>query len=340
MTQMHMTGHPFLGFAKRPIKRSSSLCSLKDTSTPNRLCSEYYNLTPLHFAVTCNSESIVEMLAAQATIDLYAKDRWKNMALGRALQSGRTRSARALFLHPRIITEIQVTSLKVLRKEYQKDYQDLVTDVLECIADGYLSDQGLSELIDLSDELDTSGPYIAFVKRACQRDLWRTWPEPLHQAARVGDLDLMKMVIASGKNLAVVDEDGWPCLDYARAYRHDALDDDLIAFVGQNTLSSHSPPEYAVPDSLHVSHVVDGLEVGRCKEDHHKQCAGLNGKSYVVCGVFVLGADSKPLDVRVIQEAERLGQACIRTEHCIPSASPSNKSFYFEVTIKANSASN
>ncbi|KAH3991902.1 hypothetical protein HBI56_206560 [Parastagonospora nodorum] len=277
------------------------------------------NRTPLHVAVQEAHFSIVQKLLSHPKILVDLRDSNGESAMDKAAQVGDAPILQALLIHPQTSSERRLEFLSIICTSGTYNLQGIIPNILKHIKDTTITDEELIELIDLSEDLRSSVPYKAFVERAFSHDTWKVMDHPFHSAVRIGNLDLVKKLVEHGRDATDLDKDGWSCVEYAKAYRSGELEDSMLGLIQRPT--KHAQPQvpaHKLPSSLHYPDLAGSLEVSWCKD--HEECLGLQ---YVT----------------IEKQVEEFSRANVRTEHCTPPLSESNKHFYFEVTVVTDSAS-
>jgi ankyrin repeat protein len=252
----------------------------QDKIDVNKPASKSWNYTPLHFAAEATSSDVLGILLEKGADSLNAQNTYKETPLELAIRLGRANSARLLLIHGQTSTQVRLDCLKRLCMATSHELHGIMADVLDCIKDDDLNDATLIQLIDLSEDMTTLGPYIAFLERALQRDTWKQLLNPFHKVARAGDLDLMKKLIAYGADPTALDEDNWSCFDYAKTYRHNDVVEDLLYLVQQQFPIDYKQPKYKSPGTLLSAHVDHAIEINADQVGvaSHQDCAGRYGK--------------------------------------------------------------
>ncbi|KAH3958115.1 hypothetical protein HBH92_210860 [Parastagonospora nodorum] len=280
----------------------------------NKPASGWGDRTPLHLAVQEAHFTIVQKLLSHSKILVDLRDSNGESAMDKAAQVGDAPILKALLEHHQTSSERRLEFVSSICTSGTYNLQGIVPNILEYIEDATITDEELIQLIDLSEDMRSSVPYKAFVERAFSRDTWKVMDHPYHPVVRIGRSDLVKRLKDYGRETTDLDEDGWSCIEYAKTYCLENVQDDILDLVQLPPTKSGRPkkPEFNTPNTLHYPELADSVEESFCKD--HKECPSLH---YVT----------------VTKQEDKFTHASIRSEHCTPPLSESTKHFYFEVTV-------
>jgi ankyrin repeat protein len=250
----------------------------------NKPAPGWMNYTPLHSAVTRNHVTIVQKLLSNENIVIDAKDSYNETAIDMAADA---QIMQALLTHRLTSSKGRLEFLLHCCKFGEETMQKIMPEILEHIDNADITDKDLVELIDISEDIHTSAPYIAFVKRAFNRDTWKSMDCPYHKVVRIGSLELVRLLIDHGSDPADVDEDAWSCIDYANTYRSTKLEDSILHVVLQQPSWKLVQPPIEKPRLLHYSEMAGSVEVSSCNEFGHKECLGINCKAIVTREILI-----------------------------------------------------
>ncbi|XPS75928.1 hypothetical protein M3J09_007992 [Ascochyta lentis] len=273
----------------------------------------------LHAAVVGNCLSIVKMLVRREDIRINERDFYGETALETARSNSEI--AKVLLLHKQTESKARLEFLSQNCTHRDEDYQKIVPDILPYVDDADITDEVLVGLIDVSEELWSSEPFIAFVRRAFERGT--TLERPYHKAARVGSPELLGALQVGNQDPNELDEDGWSYIEYAETYRESPLNDNSTQIVPSARLkrdqSQKQGSKSIRPGLLHESWINACATIEQCSKPKHKECMD----------VHVL---------EVVSSNDNL-RATIRTINCVPPASAKSEVYYFEVKILAEAKS-
>lgn len=175
--------------------------------------------TCLHAAVIGDCLSIVEKLVGREGIKINEENSFGETALDTARYNSGI--AKVLLLHRHTESKARLEFLSRNCTDMDVGYQKIVPDILPYVEDADMTDEVLVDLIDLSEELRSSEPFVAFVRRDFERGT--PLERPYHKAARVGLLELLHALQEMNKDPNQLDDDGWSCIEYAETYRGSPL---------------------------------------------------------------------------------------------------------------------
>lgn len=232
--------------------------------------------TPLHVAAANVHLGIVQKLLSHPKIVVDLRDSSGESAIDKASRNGESPILQALLTHDQTSSKRRLEFVSSICKSGNQDIQNIVPSVLQHIEDAAITDEELMALIDSSVELHTSVPYVTFVERAFSRDTWKRMDHPYHLAVRIGNLDWVKRLKEYGREITDLDEDGWSCIEYAKTYRSEEVQDDILDLIQLPPTKPGQPqkPGYNTPKSLHYPELADSIEVSLCKD--HMECPGLH----------------------------------------------------------------
>ncbi|KAJ8108493.1 hypothetical protein OPT61_g8136 [Boeremia exigua] len=273
----------------------------------------------LHTAVIGDCLSIVEKLVQSKGIKINEKDSFGETALDIARNNSGI--AKALLLHKETESKARFDFLSGKCMDRDVDYQNIVPDVLPYIEDADITDEDLVDLINVSEELRSSGPFVAFVRRAFERGT--PLERPYHKAARVGSLELLDKIQARRKDPSELDEDGWSCIEYGETYRESPLDVSFSQIINsaitEQGKSQEQESRALRPGVLHEPNLNGCVSVEGCSKAKHKDCTDIH--------------------VLEVVSSDDNWRATIRTRNCVPPASAKREIYYFEVKILTESRS-
>ncbi|KAH4204597.1 hypothetical protein HBI25_219440 [Parastagonospora nodorum] len=324
----HILNQPDALFGQTPLSRACEtglesvvnlLLGIEEVDV-NKPASGWGDRTPLHLAVQEAHFTIVQKLLSHSKILVDLRDSNGESAMDKAAQVGDAPILKALLEHHQTSSERRLEFVSSICTSGTYNLQGIVPNILEYIEDATITDEELIQLIDLSEDMRSSVPYKAFVERAFSRDTWKVMDHPYHPVVRIGRSDLVKRLKDYGRETTDLDEDGWSCIEYAKTYCLENVQDDILDLVQLPPTKSGRPqkPERNTTNTLHYPELADSIEVSFCKD--HKECPSL-------------------YYVTVTKQEDKFTHASIRSEHCTPPLSESTKHFYFEVTVLNESVS-
>jgi ankyrin repeat protein len=239
----------------------------------NKQATGWRNYSPLHFAARTDNEKIVRMLLDHTNIKADLKDVNGSTAFDLAIQSRDASVVEAFSVHHAIDAQARLKHMKRIAGDSDEALHGIIRDIFVSLPDETIQDSDLLELVELTENLRCTEPYLAIVQRALTRE--STWkgvkPKPMHAAAYLGSLELIEELCKKGAQLTDLDEDGWTCLEYADTYRCESLEPEVRKFILKENPGDHRSKDQAMPKSLNLS-------------ESQKQCTKVDDTQYP--GIF------------------------------------------------------
>ncbi|KAF1350490.1 ankyrin [Lizonia empirigonia] len=284
------------------------LLSFKDMDV-NAKAPGWNDISCLHAAVIGNCLSIVEKLVGREDIKINEKNSFGETALETALYNSGI--AKVLLLHKHTESKARLEFLSRNCTDRDVDYQKIVPDILPYVEDADITNEVLVDLIDVGEELRSSEPFVAFVRRAFERGT--PLERPYHKAARVGRLELLYALQKMKKDPNELDDDGWSCIEYAETY-------------------------CGSPLNASFARVIHSARSKRGQSQEQDSSSIRPGLLHEPCFKGLFQASFEPtltqsLPVIEVVSSNDNWRATIRTRNCVPPASAKNGVYYFEVKI-------
>lgn len=241
----------------------------------NKTTLKFGEQTPLHVAVKKGYLPIVQKLLDKKGIAVNAKHAGGKTALDEAYDN--VEIAKALLVHEQTGSKARLNFLLRNIKKNEVDFQNLVPDILPLVEDSDITDGFLNKLVATSEELHSSVPFSAFVRRAIERG--RNLERPYHKAARVGSPGLLKILNERGSDPNDLDEDGWSCIEYAETYLETTLDISIKDLIKITLPSQDKDTRIINPGPLDDLYLDSCFAVEACGKMNHQNCIGLHGES-------------------------------------------------------------
>jgi ankyrin repeat protein len=241
-----------------------------DVNKQAKGCSNY---SPLHVAAWKKRGKVAQMLLDHTDTKIDLTDDDGNTAFDIAIRSCDAPVAQAFILHHRVDAQARLEHMKQIVGKSDEALHEIIENIFVSLPDGAIHDSDLLELVELTENLRCTAPYLAMVQRALTREsIWKgVKPKPLHAAARLGDLDLMKTLCEKGAKLTDLDEDGWTCLEYADTYRSESLNPEVRKLILRENPGNHRSKDQTMPKSLDLT-------------ESQKQCTKVGDTQYP--GIF------------------------------------------------------
>jgi hypothetical protein len=116
------------------------------------------------------------------------------------------------------------------------------------------------------------------VRRAFCRDTWRKLKHPLHLAARLGDLQAMRLCKEIGKGPTDLDEDHWSCTEYATVYSSKQPVTGVLEWIRDNTPAGFERLAPIEPMYLQNPPQDDIVKLSGCTQALHKDCTAVHSE--------------------------------------------------------------
>lgn len=244
----------------------------------NKPATGWRNYTPLHFASSNGNNVIVDLLLGRAEIDVSAKDKNGETALDIAIERRDPKIAESLLASQKMEFETRLSSIKKFCVHSFEDMHAIVPAVFEQIREN-IGDGEIINLVSMSEHLRRTELYSVFAQQALAHvDTRKKLPQPMHTAARLGDLNKMRVLFNEGIQPSELDDDGWTCIEYANTYRNEKLGDGFTDFVKGYATSQSQDPHRALPNFWDYDHFGSGIELHECSVRGHQDCAGFHSR--------------------------------------------------------------
>ena len=242
----------------------------------NKQAINWRNYTPLHIAASEGNSHIVQLLLDSPNIDVDRKDEAGDTPLDAGIRERHPEIVRTFLMHSKIHFDVR---LEYLKRLCVHSYEDMHC-ILPVVFGGLPKEEMLKEaqiLVELTEDLRDVQPYNTITRQAlADPDAREKLSRPMHAAARLGDLDIMK----DHKNhvhLADLDGDGWTCIEYANTYREEDLGPDFEKLVQQSRPLKDYLPSRTIPALLDLGDPGSEIQVTPCGVPNHGDC-GFYGK--------------------------------------------------------------
>lgn len=249
----------------------------------NKPASQYFNYTPLHFAVSAESVKSINFLLEDARIEINAVSKTGLTASALAVEKRRLDSVRAFMFHPKIDCQNRLELLEqwCVHTASETSTLTLVGDALQSMVKEELGDKAILKIFEISENFRDTVLWTAFARGALECELTKTELKPgiMHMAARLNDFELMRNLCSKISRDDIkshsFDEDGWTCIEYANTYLSQPLGKELEQ-LAQVFTDAHNV--HTMPSCLEMEQVKTAVLHKECTCTGHSKCIGIHGR--------------------------------------------------------------
>jgi ankyrin repeat protein len=237
--------------------------------------------TSLHFAANSGPDCVISLLnRMDVSLDIKNGDGRTPLAL--AFEYGRDTSAKAILVHKRTSDAVRIEYLASFLARPASPFDGILADVLTQVNPTSLTTNQMVEFVNASARFGNHTVLEAYFERVIERGAWKQINLPCLLAARMGRVDMVKRLAASGADPTVVDEDRWSCVDYAARFGHGQIVVDGISKLMSEHPAPGAKPDYAMPTILEIpEHLQEIIADGLCDTEGHVGCEALSSQYYL-----------------------------------------------------------